>query len=436
MPSKSKRLPFFSAFCHSGFPSTLPSLSALLAAGMAVVHANEIKLNAFVDLEHISYFENGDRGKINARNQAITQLEMASGGGGQAGAKAALEFRADQADPARNRILLKEAYATLFYDKADFKVGRQIFSWGKADGFNPTDVLAPRDLTDPLLTDDTRLGILAAKMGVRAFGMDLEAIVAPGFQPGLLPQAGSRWLTEPELPPVPGLRLHMDPPNAPDEGLTETQVAGRLSASIGGWDVSLMHAYARNPVPSFTQDLILFPDSVVLAVRPEYRRRRVFGGDFATALGSYGLRGEAAYFMEDEETDISKVDDPYFKMVAGLDRSFNNVIGENNLFVLIQWLQEFDPEGAEFRADDLNHLFQKALSLRMDYDIGPSLKLSVQAVRDFEAEDHYIAPKVSYSPADGLNVHASVELPGGKKGGFFGNYEGNRRAHLRIRYDI
>jgi hypothetical protein len=410
------------------------SLSALLAAG--AVRANDVKLNAFVDLEHISYFENDDPAKVNARNQAITQIDIASPAGSQAAAKASLEFRADQADPARNRVLLKEAYATLFFDKADFKVGRQIFSWGKADGFNPTDVLAPRDFTDPLLTDDTRLGILAAKLGVRAFGMDLEAVASPGFQPGLLPQANSRWMPEPDLPPVPGLRLRMNAPALPDEDITETQLAGRLSASIGGWDISLMHAYARNPVPTFRRELFMSPDSIVLAVSPEYRRRRVFGGDFSTALGSYGLRGEAAYFVEDEDASVSGVDDPYCKMVAGVDRTFNNVIGENNLFVLLQWLQEFDQDAKGYATDDLNHLFQKALSLRMEYDIGSNVKLSVQMVRDFEAEDYYLAPKVSYSPADGLNVYASVELPGGEMGGFFGNYEGNRRAHLRIRYDM
>jgi len=42
-----------------------------------------------------------------------------------------------------------EAYADLYVGATDWRIGRQVISWGTADGFNPTNVINPRGTLTP-----------------------------------------------------------------------------------------------------------------------------------------------------------------------------------------------------------------------------------------------------------------------------------------------
>src|SRR5258706_7925967 len=59
---------------------------------------------------------------------------------------------------------LLEGYATVHFEKADLRVGKQIVPWGRADGINPTDNLTPRDFVVLLpFEEDQRFGISTTK---------------------------------------------------------------------------------------------------------------------------------------------------------------------------------------------------------------------------------------------------------------------------------
>ena len=47
-------------------------------------------------------------------------------------------------------VKLDEAYADIYLKNTDLRVGRQVVSWGTADGINPTNYINPRELS---LTD-------------------------------------------------------------------------------------------------------------------------------------------------------------------------------------------------------------------------------------------------------------------------------------------
>src|SRR5690606_15639622 len=42
------------------------------------------------------------------------------------------------------QLKLREVYADLYLANSDWRIGRQVISWGTADGFNPTNVINPR----------------------------------------------------------------------------------------------------------------------------------------------------------------------------------------------------------------------------------------------------------------------------------------------------
>ena len=88
------------------------------------IHAQEVELNGFVEVDHISYFENDDERQINSRNQGILQVELGKTLSEGASIFSAVEFREDQSDPLRNRFYLDEAYIDLYLSHFDFRLGK------------------------------------------------------------------------------------------------------------------------------------------------------------------------------------------------------------------------------------------------------------------------------------------------------------------------
>jgi len=106
-----------------------------------------ISMNGYVQLDHMSFFKE-KTGKANGRNQGIVQMDFFSKPGDNHSFFSTVELRDDLSDKSRNRVYVEEAYIDLVFEKWDLRAGKQVFSWGKADGFNPMNTLAPMDYTD------------------------------------------------------------------------------------------------------------------------------------------------------------------------------------------------------------------------------------------------------------------------------------------------
>jgi hypothetical protein len=55
-------------------------------------------------------------------------------------------------------------------------------------------------------------------------------------------------------------------------------------------------------------------------------------------------------------------------------------------------------------------------------------------VYNFATEDWYLQPGVSWSFADGLELLVDVDLLGGPPESLFGQFDHNRRLHVRFKY--
>ncbi len=77
----------------------------------------------------------------------------------------------------RLSLNLEEYYAEFNFSSFDLRIGKQIFSWGKADAFNPTDNLNPRDYID-LFVEEEKIGVPAINLLYywRDFAFDLVFI--------------------------------------------------------------------------------------------------------------------------------------------------------------------------------------------------------------------------------------------------------------------
>ncbi len=345
-----------------------------------------------MEIDHISYLKKEDEKKINSRNQAILQTELRANVNDKTAMYSAIEFRDDQSDPSRNRVYLDEAYIDYSVGNFDFHFGKQIITWGKADGISPTDNITPWDFSDILDTDDERIGVVSLKADYYFGNWSLEGVVVPTFTASILPSQNSRWYPEllnripnPYYPVLDSKFLQTTynflDPILPDENFRSAQIAGKLSSSLYGWDFSLSYYYGYDDLLVYHKSQPLSNDSVFVRLQLRYFRRKALGCDFSTTFGKWGLLGEVAYFFTADPNGTNpEIDDPYFQYVMGIDRTFSNLIGDNNLFVLVQWIQEISKYNTVYRPDDLNHIFKKSISGRLEYELGPFGKIILENV--------------------------------------------------------
>ena len=426
----------------------LPLLTLLLFA-FATDGRAQVDITGFVEYDNITYLKNLNKDQVNGRNQAILQLELFHQVNDYADIFSSVEFREDQADPNRNRIYIDEAYLNLYFDNLDIKLGKQIYSWGRADGFNPTDNLSSWDFTDILDIEDEKIGVISARADYYIDDWTITGVVLPTFTESLLPQNNSRWYpSEIKNPFYPfaggeriGAKFNLTDPVKPDEIFSNLQYALKLSGTLGGWDFSLSWFDGYDDLPALHTQAQLSQDLSEIAVtaEPVYHRRKSVGADFATIIGDVNFRGEAAYYItEDWEGKDPFIDDPYFQYVLGADYTFNDLIGDNDLFVLLEWVQEIQTpdRNTVYQITDLNHIFRKTVMGKLDFKFDDYSKLYVNYVWNIETKDWYFQPGIDVSITDGVQLRTSVDLLGGEEDSFFGTYKDNNRVQVRLKYSF
>ncbi|MHA2284196.1 MAG: DUF1302 family protein [Promethearchaeota archaeon] len=363
-----------------------------------------------------------------------------------------VEFRNDQADATRDRIYLDETYLNLYLGSFDIRVGKQIYAWGRADGINPTDNLTAWDFTDILDIEDERLGLISTRVDCYFGNWILETVLAPTFNPSVLPGIDSHWF--PELPaeiPNPQFPLTghstlqasytLTPPVLPEKSLKNTQYAVKLSGIYWGWDFSFSWFDGFNDLPAFHTKTIIDSEftSAEIILQPQYHRRRAIGADVATTVGSIGMRGETAYYLtEDWNGTDAAIDDPYLQYVLGVDYTFRDLLPNKDLFVLLQWVQEVQipDRNIIYGITDLNHVFRKSLMGKADLSFGEYTKITFEDIFNVETEDWWVQLGFEKSIVDGVNLYAFIDLLDGPQDSFFGTFKDNRRVQVKLKYNF
>ncbi|MES1981847.1 MAG: DUF1302 family protein [Pseudomonadota bacterium] len=324
---------------------------------------------------------------------------------------------------------LREGYTDFSLGNTDFRIGKQIIVWGRADRLNPTDNLSPRNYT--LLTaedDDQRLGAPAAKATYHLQEFALTAIWLTGFTPNVLPIAAQ-----------PNVQFTERRPAAPQGALRLDHTGGAVDWSV-----------------SYFNGLDLNPDIAIRGIGPaglnlelEHNRIRVLGMDAATVAGRYGLRAEAAYSWTANtgENDYT-VKKPFLYAVAGGDRTFFDYLNINiqYYFRLISNYQ--DPreianpvqrpvavQGAVL-SGQLNH-FSHGLSLHIGNKwLNETLEGDIAAVASFTDRDYALRPKLVYAFSDHTRGTIGADLYRGGSYTFWGQLRNNSLLFTEVKYSF
>lgn len=325
---------------------------------------------------------------------------------------------------------LREAFLSYRKDRFALSLGRQIAVWGRADRINPTDNISSRDLT--LLfpdDDDQRRGNFMVSGNYAATDRsNLSFYWLPEFRPNVLP-----------IGPTPGvIDLGQDTPT------NLSQFAAKYDYSGGkvDWSFSYFDGIDRNP------DLAIASVSArnVSFIR-RYHRIRIIGMDAATNIGRYGLRGEVAYAMTQDETGNNpEIKNSYLFAVIGGDRSFFQYLNIN-LQYLFHYTQSFKtPDSIKhpvFKSIDIaNNLLSyqtqqilQGISLGVNYQwLNESLETGINGVVFFGAGDFVLRPKITYKVTDNLRLTLGGDYYSGSRSTVLGRLKDNNSAYFEIRY--
>ena len=235
----------------------------------------DVSVKGFVDTYHAVRTEApGDW--MSSRTRARGELRVEKDGGGIF-LSANLVYNALLKD--LSGLQLREAYAYWGNPHWDIRAGRQIISWGVADGLRVTDLISPMDYTEFLAQDydDIRIPVGALRVRYLHGSWSLEAVAVPVAEFFKLP-------TDPANPWSVGT---LPPEVRPDPKLGNMEYGLRFCAFLGGVDFSLMALRSWSKMPELLGDHL------------GYHRLTVLGGDLSIPFGSFVFRGEIADNIDD-----------------------------------------------------------------------------------------------------------------------------------------
>ncbi|MFD0727094.1 hypothetical protein [Lysobacter brunescens] len=231
---------------------------------------------------------------------------------------------------------LRQAWLSHASGRVEWRLGRQILSWGRADRLNPTDNLAPRNLRGLVADiDEDRMGLDSASVRLQ-LGERVNAtfLHAPRMRATVLPDGIA------SIPTLFGGRRVADQVSDSNTQALRIDYAGNaLDASI-----SIVDGPSMNP--AFVDALP--PGFAPHAIQPGVR---IVGADFSAALGDrWGVRGEFASTTFDGRAPAGLGDFRY--AVLGVERHI-----DGGWLALAQWVHrraEREPVALPSLASALN----------------------------------------------------------------------------------
>ena len=315
---------------------------------------------------------------------------------------------------------LREAWVLASPGPFDITLGKKIIAWGRADGINPTNRITPMNATAlSSELDDTRMGNLLAQASFTWKTLRLEGIWLPLYSPDALPIAGA------DLPP----ELSIGDAVYPGHSVGNSGFALRCELSFSSVDGSLSYFNGYETQPGFNYAL----GAGGISLSPTAYRIHMAGADFSTAIGPFGIRGEAALIAPfDNSGALAHVAARHAAYVLGVDRS----IGNCN--VLVQYSGVYVPRFKTIRqpvlsdlsdpsaipeymlavydaemtslnrlftetADRARHCLTANIGWRVLYE---TLRIDLAGLYNFTTREYVINPAVAYDITDALGVSA------------------------------
>ena len=320
-------------------------------------------------------------------------------------------------------IDFKQLYAGYSSLKFDLLLGNQVVTWGRTDGFNPTDNITPKDYffftLDP---DDQQLSnfLLRAKYRFTS-DIELDIIGVPFYLPSVYKY---------ELFDM-GANVSFAEQQFPEKKLKNSAVAARLNFDLpaAGWSVSYFRGY--DPFHGFEVAVVDWStSSPVITNRLASYLKTSWGADLAVPLGAVIVRAEGAYNITENPDAKMYVPMSDISYVGALEA---NIAG---MTVIAQYVGKYvldfsslvlpvltdplnplaqmqyanamiDYENRQFnrrifhQQEKMNHAVALSLNKSVGYD---AWELMCTGYYNITSEEWMVQPKVTYKISDALTA--------------------------------
>jgi hypothetical protein len=398
--------------------------------------------------KNFSHFDTTPNDHHTFRNEGILDLEWSRRVVPWADLKLVLEVRGDdngfadgvrlqipETDPHRSVLSLKEATVKLRGGPVEVTLGKQVFAWGTADAYNPTDNLSPYDYMDVL--DNEKIGVYAAAGRFDLGPASLTLVVIPFFTPSRLPLLTSRW-----TPPLPeDLAVVLDDRQLPGRDLDNMQYAGRLRGTLGGWDLSVSYFDGFDTSPTLRVSTAGTADGgVVPRVTPVFPRTRFAGFDFSTTVRQLEVHGESAFVFADRDADDR------FQAIAGINYTWDSIglswLDQITLvleYVRAVTLRSREPpavaESGLLASRTFRSGFNNAGVARLHLKLSEDTFLKLTGIGDFsQAFNYYAQIKLTHRFSDAFHLEGGLDFLAGPADTFWGRWRDNDRFFLLLKY--
>ncbi|MDD2431451.1 MAG: hypothetical protein PHD88_06815 [Firmicutes bacterium] len=184
-----------------------------------------------------------------------------------------------------------------YLGNVDYTGGKQVISWGTADGFNPTNYFS-RLSSSALFSGDLRgEPIWAGQATYYGSNWSVTGVVIPAFSPQVIDGQMRKMMLASD-PQAEVLLVALDATAKPDGFGTNTEWALRAETQLGGIDMQASFFAGYEPLPGLEMVVTVHPElGIPVAVELEGKYRKQYFGGLATTgtFGPVGFWSELTY---------------------------------------------------------------------------------------------------------------------------------------------
>ncbi len=322
-------------------------------------------------------------------------------------------------------IELHEAYVDYIASVWDLRLGRQIITWGNADGVRITDNICPSDYSEYITRDFDEIRVAVDALKLRWFSKygSAELIYIPFFEAGILPGPDSPWAVGGM-----GEDISIDGSDEPEKELENGEIAVKYAFFFPGWDCAFSYFYTWNDFPVYAFTEIPGPGMSAAAT---YERRHIYGLELSLPYRNFVIRGETAYTRDGlyqprmAARPLQKKDS--IQWLLGLDWYPGN-----------QWTllcQLVDERIRDHSAALCAAAHSTIATFNLSRDLfREKLTLSVMLYYDLDIHDSLARLSADYKPVDGCTLSFGADIFSGDREGDFGQYKDNTQVWTKLKY--
>lgn len=325
-------------------------------------------------------------------------------------------------DQRKTTFELKEAYAGYTGKSFDLFIGNQIVTWGRADGFNPTNNISPNDyffLTPE--ADDQKLSNFMIRSGLKfSPATELEIIAIPVFKPSIY-----RY----DLLDL-GEGVTFGNLVLPETILKNGSLAVRFNAELPAVGFSLSWFRGYDPFYGFNLDTLSLYPSKTIGYRPALYRKNVLGADFALPVNTWIIRGEAAVNLPENPAGemfipfrdlawTAALEHPFAGFTLLLEYIGKTVLSYTSLEVpvltdpsnpaaqmayasrMVQYESQLFNRKIFFQQERSNHALLLSLSRMMFHDL---VNLELSGYYNLTSEEYFVRSMLKWNLSDALSA--------------------------------